>query len=57
MSRKITVIAKSIVARVAAANVVPSMLAQEHSQKTEEPLENHLGKLLKKMLEWNKQLE
>ena len=37
-SRKITVKAKSIVARVAAANEVPSMVAQEHSQKTEEQL-------------------
>ena len=31
-SRKITVKAKSIVARVAAANIVPSMLAQGNSQ-------------------------
>ena len=41
-SRKITVKAKLIVARVAAANVVPSMLAQGNSQKTEEWLDKRI---------------
>ena len=38
-SRTITVKAKSIVARVASAYVVPLILAQENSQKTEEWLD------------------
>ena len=41
-SRKIAVKAKSIVARVSAANVVPSMLAQGHSQKTEEQIDRRI---------------
>ena len=44
-SRKITVKAKSIVARVAAANVVPSLFAQEHSQKTDEWLDKRIEPL------------